>query len=107
VLIDNYIEYDGLQNSASSKEVIEKLKRWFAVHGQPQQVYSDNGPQYSSILNMWPQVLSTRSRMFWAERAVQIVKRILKKCKIDGSATQYTTGWPIRISSTKIDVTEY
>jgi transposase InsO family protein len=52
VLIDNYsdfIEYDRLQNSASSRKMIEKLEMWFTVHVQPQQVYSDNGPQYSSM----------------------------------------------------------
>jgi hypothetical protein len=50
VLIDNYsgfIEYDQLQSSASSKEVIEKLKKWFAL--MVNQIYSDNGPQYSSM----------------------------------------------------------
>jgi hypothetical protein len=25
------------------------LKKWFAVYGQLQQVFSDNGPQYSSM----------------------------------------------------------
>jgi transposase InsO family protein len=77
-----------LQNSASSKEVIEKLKIWFAVHGRPQQVYSDNGPQYSSIeFKKFAQELNfehvTQSPKYpysngLAERAVKIVKEILK-----------------------------
>jgi hypothetical protein len=52
MLIDNYSdfnEFDRLQNSEFSEGVIEKLKKWFAVHDQTQQVYSDNGPQYSSM----------------------------------------------------------
>jgi hypothetical protein len=77
--------------------VIEKLKIWFAVHGQPQQVYSDNGPQYSSMeFKKFVQELNfehvTSSPKYplsngLAKRAVQIVKEILKKCKIDGSDT--------------------
>jgi hypothetical protein len=93
----NFIEYDRLQNSASSKEVIEKLKKWFSVHGQPQQVYSDNEPQYLSMefkgfTQEWNFEHVTSSPKYpqsngQAERAVLIVNGILKKCKIDCSDT--------------------
>jgi hypothetical protein len=104
VLIDNYIEYERLQKSASSKEVIEKLKRWLAVHhGQPQHVYSDNGPQYLSIefkkcAQEWNFEHVTSSPKYPKSN---VVKGILKKCKIDGSGTQLTihhgmTSWDLQ-----------
>ena len=43
----NFIEMDGL-NSTISKAVIQTLKRQFAIHGIPDILISDNGPQYSS-----------------------------------------------------------
>ncbi len=51
VAVDDYsgwIEFDKLQRSATSKAVIEYLKKCFARLGQPHQLFSDNGPQYSS-----------------------------------------------------------
>ena len=43
-----YIEISKLDGE-SSQEVIQRLKSLFARHGIPQQVMSDNGPQYSSF----------------------------------------------------------
>jgi hypothetical protein len=76
--------------------VIENLKKWFAVQGQPQQVYFDNEPQYSSTeFKKFAQNFEhvTSSPKYpqsngMTGRAVKIIKRILKKCKIDGSNTR-------------------
>jgi transposase InsO family protein len=76
--------------------VIENLKKWFAVQGQPQQVYSDNEPQYSStefkkFAKNFEHVTSSPKYPLsngMTGRAVKIIKRILKKCKIDGSNTR-------------------
>ena len=43
----NFIEIDYL-NSASSKVVIEKLKKQFCRFGIPRQIVSDSGQQYAS-----------------------------------------------------------
>jgi len=42
-----FVEISKLR-SETSEEVICPLKSMFARHGIPQQVFSDNGPQYSS-----------------------------------------------------------
>jgi RNase H-like domain found in reverse transcriptase/Reverse transcriptase (RNA-dependent DNA polymerase)/Integrase zinc binding domain/Integrase core domain len=101
VAVDDYsgfIEFAKLPESATSAAVIEKLKIWFAVHGQPQQVLSDNGPQYSSerfkkFSKDWNFEHITSSPKYpqsngLAERAVQTVKRILKRCRLDGTDVQ-------------------
>jgi transposase InsO family protein len=100
VAVDDYsgfIEFAKLPESATSAAVIEKLKIWFAVHGQPQQVLSDNGPQYSSerfekFSKDWNFKHITSSPKYpqsngLAER-VETVKRILKRCRIDGTDVQ-------------------
>ena len=43
----NYPEIAKLDN-ISRKQVIQKLKSILSRHGTPQEVVSDNGPQYSS-----------------------------------------------------------
>ena len=43
----NYIEFDEL-HSTTATAVVSRLKRYFATHGIPIEVVSDNGPQFSS-----------------------------------------------------------
>lgn len=91
VTVDNYsnfIEVDHLQ-TATSEEVITKLKHHFARHGIPEVVRSDNGPQYSSanfkkFADTWEFSHITSSPGYSqgngaAEAAVKTVKRILQK----------------------------
>ena len=85
-----YIEISKLEGE-SSQEVIQRLKSIFARHGIPQQVMSDNGPQYSSIefskfAKAYQFVHSTSSPKFpqsngEAERAVRTIKGLLKKAE--------------------------
>jgi len=83
-----YIETAKLSNE-SSNEVIHHTKSIFARHGIPQEVVSDNGPQYSSLehkkfANEYGFLHTTSSQKFpqsngKAERAVRTVKNLLKK----------------------------
>ena len=85
-----FIEVDRLKDQ-SSRTTIEVLKSQFARHGIPEKLRSDNGPQYSSqeFSNFCSdyQMEHTTSSPHYpqsngeAERAVQTVKRMWKKCK--------------------------
>ena len=85
-----YIETAKLANE-SSTEVISHTKSIFARHGIPQEVVSDNGPQYSSIQykkfsTEYGFLHTTSSPRFpqsngEAERAVKTVKNLLKKAE--------------------------
>ena len=85
-----YIEIAKLANE-SSIEVIRHTKSVFARHGIPQEVISDNGPQYSSIqykkfATEYGFFHTTSSPRFpqsngKAERAVKTVKSLLKKAE--------------------------
>ena len=80
--------------STSSGEVVKFCKDLFAVHGVPQRLYSDNGPQYSSVefRNFsldWEFEHITSSPHYpqsngFAERYVGIVKDTLLKAKQSG-----------------------
>jgi transposase InsO family protein len=51
IIIDYYSRYPevfSLSNLTTSKVIIERMKSAFARHGIPQEVRSDNGPQYIS-----------------------------------------------------------
>jgi transposase InsO family protein len=89
VIVDYYsrwIEIKGLI-STTSNAVIKKLKEVFIIHGIPDLVHSDNGPQYvssefKSFAANWGFTHSTSSPHFHqangeAERAVQTAKKIL------------------------------
>lgn len=74
------------------------LKRWFACHGIPRILYTDNGPQYASrefanFSKQWSFDHVTSSPHFprsngLSERFVQTAKTILKKCSEDDSDIQ-------------------
>ena len=93
LLIDYYSRYIELAKLAneSSSEVINHTKSIFARHGIPQEVISDNGPQYSSLqyknfATEYGFLHTTSSPRFpqsngEAERAVQTVKSLLKKAE--------------------------
>lgn len=81
--------------STSSREVILCFKKWFAVHGIPETLESDGGPQYTSkefkdFATRWQfnhKISSpyyARSNGF-AERNVQTAKNLLRKCWYDDS----------------------
>ena len=85
-----YIEISKLDNE-TSHEVIIRLKSIFARHGIPLQVFSDNGPQYSStefseFAKSYDFVHTTSSPKFpqsngEAERAVRTIKTLLQKAE--------------------------
>jgi hypothetical protein len=84
----NFWEVDKLEDT-KSKTVVRKLKAHFARYGIPDQVVSDNGPQYSSdefaqFAHEWGFEHTTSSPGHSqsngkAESAVKIAKRLLRK----------------------------
>ena len=86
-----YIEVAAMQKTTKSHEVIRALKAIFARHGIPEEVRSDNGPQYASaefthFAKEWGFKHTTSSPRFpqsngEAERAVETTKSLLKKEK--------------------------
>lgn len=95
LIVDSYsgfFDFRQLRHS-TSKEVIENLKSWFATHGIPEKLDSDNGPQYSSMefrnfANEWGIQHATSSPKYpksngLAERFVQTAKNMLRKCTMD------------------------
>lgn len=100
VICDSYSGYLDFQQlkGQSSYEVIEQLKKWFAVHGIPEELQTDNGTQYmsrefKSFQKEWKFNHVTSSPHHHqgnglAEKAVQVAKNILKKCSIDKSDVQ-------------------
>ena len=80
-----------MQKTTKSHEVIRALKAIFARHGIPEEVRSDNGPQYASaefthFAKEWGFKHTTSSPRFpqsngEAEHAVETTKSLLKKEK--------------------------
>ena len=87
-----------IKGQCTSNAVITILKEIFSEHRIPEIVISDNGRQYSSgefkmFANQWGFKHVTSSPHFpqsngLAERFVQTVKAILKKCKAENSDTE-------------------
>ena len=79
----------------SSKDVISALKFCFSEHGIPEEVISDNGPQftareYQDFAAQYGFRLTTSSPYYpkghgFIERQVQTIKNLLSKCAKDGS----------------------
>lgn len=92
-----FFDFCQMRNT-TSKETIENLKRWFATHGIPEKLESDNGPQFSShefrkFSQEWGFEHITSSPKYpqsngLAERFVQTAKNMLRKCDIDKSDIQ-------------------
>ena len=91
ILVDYYSSWPEvyLLSSPNSKCVIEATKEAFAHHGIPEEVISDNGPQYSSreykcFAKEWEFKHTTSSPHYpksngLAEATVKIVKGLIKK----------------------------
>ena len=91
VIVDYYsrwVEYRKL-NSLTSEHTTEVLKEVFATHGIPELILTDNGPQFSAesfaqFAKSYGFTHTTSSPRFpqangEAERAVRVLKEILKK----------------------------
>ncbi|KAL9985366.1 hypothetical protein ACROYT_G007760 [Oculina patagonica] len=86
-----YVEVAAMQKTTKSSEVIRALKSIFARHGTPEQVQSDNGPQFDSaefsyFAKEWGFKHTTSSPRFpqsngEVERGVRTVKNLLTKEK--------------------------
>ncbi|XP_018406585.1 PREDICTED: uncharacterized protein K02A2.6-like [Cyphomyrmex costatus] len=76
-------------------QTVTAFKRWISVHGVPRILETDNGPQFASaefkeFTKSWNIEHRTSSPRFprsngLAERAVQAVKYLFRKCTIDKS----------------------
>ena len=88
-----YIEVERLYSTRASF-IIMKMKGIMARHGIPEQVFSDNGPQFAcaefaQFANTWGFIYSTSSPRYpqsngLAEKAVQTAKRIVMKATASG-----------------------
>ncbi len=94
-----YIEIERLPDK-SSLNVVNKIKKIFARHGIPKELYTDNGPEYTAqsfkrFAKEWDFKHVTSSPHFpqsngLVERAIQTVKKSLKKAH-DGNDDPYLT----------------
>lgn len=112
LVVDRYSGFPeiALLSSTTSDSVITHIKCIFARHGIPEEVLSDNGPQYSSSLfkkfsNEWGFVHKTSSPLHpqsngLAERTVQTIKKLLKK-SFDGGEDPYLALLSYRNTVTK------
>ena len=91
----DYIELDSLSGSTSANTVIKAMKQQFAPHGIPDELVTDNGPQFESheysrfareygftIVKSSPYYSRGNGK---AESAVKIAKNILKKSRKEDS----------------------
>ena len=91
VVVDKYSRWIEMRqlNSTTSASVIKQMKEIFAIHGIPEVVQSDNGPQFTSteyktFAETWGFKIVTSSPHFpqangAAERSVQTCKKILRQ----------------------------
>lgn len=93
VIVDyfsKFVELKKLHKNTTSENIILHLKETFSMLGIPDEIISDNGPQFSSNLfrdfaKSWGFQHSTSSPLFpqsngQVERTVGTIKSILKKC---------------------------
>ena len=86
----NYPEVDSL-TPATSRTVITALSKWFSRYGAPEEVVTDNGPQFASrefarFAAEWGFTHTTSSPHYpqsngKAEKTVGTIKRLFAKCK--------------------------
>ena len=86
----NYPEVDSLA-PATSRTVITALSKWFSRYGAPEEVVTDNGPQFASrefacFAAEWGFTHTTSSPYYpqsngKAEKTVGTIKRLFTKCK--------------------------
>jgi hypothetical protein len=50
ILVDSYSSWFDFKQvkSTNTNEVVKVIKHWFSVHGSPEELHSDNGPQFIS-----------------------------------------------------------
>lgn len=108
VVVDYYSRWIELRHldKQTSLDAISKIKSIFAVHGIPDLVVSDNGPQFASadfrrFASEFGFIHTTSSPKYpqsngEAERAVQTVKQLLKKAKDPYSALLLYRATPLR-----------
>ena len=93
IMVDHYsdyIELDLLSGNTSASTVIRAMKRQFAPHGIPDELITDNGPQfesheYSRFAREYGFTIVKSSSHYSqgnrkAESAVETAKNILKRC---------------------------
>ena len=93
IIIDYFSKYPIVAElgSTTSQNIIKTFKTTFSMFGSPREIVSDNGPQFSSaefkmFTNRWGIKHNPSSPYYpksngLAERTVQTVKKIIKKCK--------------------------
>ena len=96
LISDKYSKFPIIRKltSTTSRAIINHLKSIFAEHGIPERLSTDNGPQYASqefhdFMQTYGVEHVTSSPMYpqsngSAERMVQTVENILKKCDEEG-----------------------
>ena len=101
IIIDYYSRWLEIKplKQTTSKAVIQKMKEVFSIHGIPDIMISDNGPQFASqefadFSSQYGFLLSTSSPYFphgnaEAERAVQTAKKIIVQEKADIALLNY------------------
>jgi len=100
LIVDSYSGwFDFVKlSSVNSSEVISHLKRWFCLMGIPKEFQCDGGTQYMSYLfkefaKEWAFTICFSSPRYpksngLAERAVQVAKGLIKRCKHDNSSIE-------------------
>ncbi len=86
-----WFEIEHLTKDSTATTVVGKTSKWFATHGVPEKVISDNGPPYNSykyadFAEKWGFTHQTISPYHsqangFIEKSVGIAKNILRKCK--------------------------
>ena len=111
--VDRYSKYpvvDYIPNPVSSHAITEKMKMYCALLGRPDEIMTDNGPQYSrkpfkDPTKKWGITHTTSSPHYaWSngfiERHMRHMKSIIKKTLIHGENAQLTL---LNLRATPID----
>jgi hypothetical protein len=98
VIVDRYSHWFNIYpvNSTDSTSLINVLRSHFTEHGTPEEIFSDNGPPFTSLsfkefckqreirhVSSSPTYAQSNGL---AERAVQTAKRLILKCHQSGTA---------------------
>jgi hypothetical protein len=113
ITVDRYTKYplvDLMSKTASSQQVADKIKMYCAIFGRPDEIMTDNGPQYSGqafkqFVKTWNIVHTTSSPLYarsngFIERHIKHIKPIIKKTLRDKEDIQITL---LNLRATPID----